>query len=170
MTRSLYCLALIILGFAVITGVANGEEIAPLPELPSTASVQRIAWLSLSANSQTPVLGQEAEWRRVAAKRTVSVFKRQGRWPLRVQTSDGHDYWGDITGTASETFDLLNRQTNQTVTLTYISIREMGIAKSYPRTIRTRPEEKTFQTIGVVIGIVLLLPARLLEQLLVPQC
>lgn len=65
---------------------------------------------------------------------------------------------------AGESFDLLVRQTNQTVTLRYNSVREMGIAKSHPRTMSPRPEEKTFQTIGVVIGMVLMLPARLLER------
>jgi hypothetical protein len=161
---------LLIFGLTFVAGSAWGQELAPLPAGPSVESLQRIAALSSAANPQAAELSQEARWRRAAAKESVPIFQRQALWPVHVETADGPVYWGEITKIGDETFELMNRKTNQSVTLTYALVRGIGIAKAYPRTKPPSATEKSLQRTGEVVSIILLLPVRILELFLVPQC
>jgi len=170
MSRSRSSVALMIFGFTILARVASGQEIAPLSTLTSSESLQRIALLSPWANLQAPVSAQEAQWRGAAFKKSVSAFQRQGIWPVRVQTANGTFYWGEITASAGDTFDLLDRQANHTVTLAYSSVQEIGIPKFYPKTRIPYAQKNTLQRTGEVIGTILMVPVRILELFLVPQC
>ena len=142
MSQSHVPLALLILGLTFMARAVSSQEIVPLPARPSIESLQKIALLSLPANPQAPALSLEEQSRWVAFRQSVSAFQRQGLWPIRVPTTSGPAYTGEITATAAETFDLLNRQTNQ----------------------------NTLQRTGDVIGTILMVPVRILELFLVPQC
>jgi len=90
--------------------------------------------------------------------------------PVNVQLEQGPRYWGEIARTGEDSFDLTNRQTKETVTLAYSEVRGIGIAKAYPRTRPQSPAEKTLQRTGDIVGTILLVPVRILELFLVPQC
>ena len=155
---------LLVLIAACVPGpnLAAAQELPTLPLAPSAESLQRA---SLLLPISTPQLA-ELSW----AKRSVPIFRRQAIWPLRVQTENGTVYWGEVTKIDEDTFDLLNRRTKQKATLAYSSVRSIGIAKTYPRTKPPTSAEKTLHFTGAVIEIILLLPVRILELFLIPQC
>ena len=83
---------------------------------------------------------------------------------------EGPRHWGEITRTGEDSFDLTNRQSKETVTIAYSEVRGIGIAKAYPRTRPQSTPEKTLQRTGDIIETILLVPLRILELFLVPQC
>ena len=168
--RNLKKKMVMLIAFFVLAAVAEAQELAPLPTIPSAESLQRMAVLTPAPGAQSPELSREAQSRRNSVRQSILVFHRQGLWPLRVQQADGSTYWGEITKISGENFDLLNRKTNQTVSLAYSSVQTIGIAKAYPRTKPLRAGEKTLLRTGEVVEIILMLPQRILEQVLVPQC
>jgi hypothetical protein len=172
--RNLKKKMVMLIAFFVLAAVAEAQELAPLPTIPSAESLQRMAVLTPAPGAQSPEPSREAQRRsnsvRQSVRQSILVFHRQGLWPLRVQQADGSTYWGEITKISGENFDLLNRKTNQTVSLAYSSVQTIGIAKAYPRTKPLRAGEKTLLRTGEVVEIILMLPQRILEQVLVPQC
>jgi hypothetical protein len=64
----------------------------------------------------------------------------------------------------------MNQQSKETVTLAYSEVRGIGIAKAYPRARPQSPAEKTLQRTGDIIETIVLVPVRILELFLVPQC
>jgi hypothetical protein len=168
--RNLKKKMVLLIAFFALAAVVEAQELAPLPTVPSAESLQRMAVLTSVPGAQSPELSREAQWRRNSARQSILVFQRQGLWPLRVQQADGSTYWGEITKISGENFNLLNRKTNQTVSLAYSSVQTIGIAKAYPRTKPLSAGEKTLLRTGEVVEIILMLPLRILEQILVPQC
>lgn len=170
MSRLRLSAALIVFGLTIEARGACGQEIAPLPTLPRTESIRRLVLLSPSPNSRAPVLSQEEEWRNAAFKKSVSDFQRQGIWPVRVQTANGSVYSGEIIAAAGDTFDLMDHQANHTVTLAYSAIQEIRIPKLYPKARIPFAQKNGLQRTGDVVGTILMVPVRILELLLIPQC
>jgi hypothetical protein len=151
-------------------GQSRTEELGPFPTALSLERFQQIVALSPGSNPQNVRLRQEAQWRWASAKSTVPILLRQAIWPVYVQLEPGSRYWGEITRTGKDSFDLTNRQSKETVTLAYSEVRGIGIAKAYPRTRPQGTAEKTLRRTGDIIGIIVLVPVRILEMFLVPQC
>ena len=160
-TLSAVCLFL----FFSLTYSAKAQDFQPLPTIPSPQSLARMALLS-SAES---IPSQESQMAK-GVKESVLIFKRQGQWPLRILAFDGDIYTGEIGKIRAKDFELINSKTKQTVTLDYSSIQEIGIPAMYPRPKLAWANQTAPQRAGEVIGIILMLPFRILEQLLVPQC
>ena len=155
---------------SVARGQSRTEELGPFPTALSLERLQQIALLSPGSNLGNARLLQEAQWRRVAAKSVVPMLLRQAIWPVYVQLEEGPRHWGEITRTGEDSFDLTNRQSKETVTMAYSEVRGIGIAKAYPRTRPQSTAEKTLQRTGDIIETILLVPLRILELFLVPQC
>ena len=155
---------------SVAHGQSRTEELGPFPTALSFERLQQIALLSPGSHLRNARLLQEAQWRRATAKGVVPTLLRQAIWPVCVQLEEGPRYWGEITRTGEDSFDLTNRQSKETVTLAYSEVRGIGIAKAYPRARPQTPAEKTLQRTGDIIEIILLVPVCILELLLVPQC
>ena len=102
---------------SVARGQSRTEELGLFPTALSLDRLQRIALLSPGPNPGTARLLQEAQWRRTAAKGAVLTMLRQASWPVYVQLEEGPRYWGEISRTGEDSFDLTNRQTKETVTL-----------------------------------------------------
>jgi hypothetical protein len=151
-------------------GQSSVDELGPLAVALSLARFEHLALLSPGSYLRNSQLSQEARWRRAAAQSTVPILLRQAIWPVYAETEDGVRYWGEITRSDDDSFDLLNRKTNQKVTLAYASVRGIGIAKGSPRSKPPSATEKTLQRTGDIIGTILLIPMRILELFLIPQC
>jgi hypothetical protein len=146
------------------------QELAPLPVALSAERYRSIASLSPFADPTAASLSQEASRRARDTRESMAVFQRQGLWPIRVETEDGAQYWGEITKIGASTFELLNWKTNQKAKLDYATVRTVEIVKAYPRIKPPSAREKTLQRTGEVVSIILLLPVRILEELFIPRC
>ena len=155
---------------SVARGQSPTEELGPFPTALSLERLQETLLLSPGSNLRDAQLLQEAQWRRAAARSTVPIMLRQAIWPVYVQLEYGPRYWGEITRTGENSFDLTIRQTKETVRLAYSEVRGIGIAKAYPRTRPQSTSEKALQRTGDIIGTILLVPVRIMELFLVPQC
>ena len=141
-----------------------------MPTALSLERLEQIVLLSPGCDLRNAQLLEEAQWRRAAAKGVVPILLRQAIWPVYVQLEEGPRYWGEITRTGENSFDLTNRQTKETVTVVYSEVRGIGIAKAYPRTRPQSTAEKALQRTGDIIETIVLVPVRILELFLVPQC
>jgi hypothetical protein len=155
---------------SVARGQSRTEELGPFPTALSLERLQQIVLLSPGCNLLNAQHLQEAQWRRASAKSAVPILLRQAIWPVYVQLEEGPRYWGEITRTGENSFDLTNRQTKETVRLVYSEVRGIGIAKAYPRIRPQSTAEKALQRTGDIIGTIVLVPVRILELFLVPQC
>ena len=155
---------------SVARGPSRPEELGPLPTALSLERLQQIVLLSPGCDLRNAQLLEEAQWRRAAAKDVVPILLRQAIWPVYVQSEEGPRYWGEITRTGENSFDLTNRQTKETVTVVYSEVRGIGIAKAYPRTRPQSTAEKALRRTGDIIETIVLVPVRILELFFVPQC
>jgi len=117
-----------------VTSAARGqsrpEDLGPLPAALSLERLQQMVLLSPGCDLRNAQLLEQAQGRRAAAKGVVPILLRQAIWPVYVQLEEGPRYWGEITRTGENSFDLTNRQTKETVTVAYSEVRGIGICES----------------------------------------
>ncbi len=170
MRKLMKSIVLLIAVYALAAIVAEAQELASLPIDVSADRFRTVASLSpyskQLATSPSHTLSHTAH----AMKDSVAAFRRQGIWPVRVETEDGTQYWGEITTVDANTFELQNRKTDEKAILDYATIRSVGIVNFLPRVKPPWAKMTRPQRTGEVMNIILLLPVRILEELFVPRC
>lgn len=111
--------------YALVPAIAHALELAPLPIQPTPEQIRAVALLSPFAEPIPTGMTPED------AKRCIRVFTIQGRWPIRIEYEDGSQYWGEVSEIGLNAFKLLNRKTDQELTLSYAGIRGVEIAEAY---------------------------------------
>jgi hypothetical protein len=66
-----------------------------------------------------------------AMKESIVRFRVQGLWPIHIECKDGTQYWGEITEIGDNSFEILNRETNEKTNLNYGGVQGVEIVKTY---------------------------------------